>query len=70
MDKSCEESLNELYEYRLELTNKLNMINREIDKLEKEKVESCNHNFVSEREEGMYGGKFWKCSICGKDKNF
>ena len=70
MEQTLEENLNELYGFRLELTNKLNMINREIDKLEKEKVKICIHNFIGEREEGMYGERLWKCSICGKHRDF
>ena len=70
MDNTLEENLNELYKFRLELTNKLNMVNREILKLEEEKVKNCNHNFVGQREEGQYGEKFYICSLCGKHRGF
>mgnify|MGYP001192061282 FL=1 len=46
------------------------MIDREINRLESEKVKKCKHNFIGEREEGMYGEKIWKCSICGKHRDF
>lgn len=67
---TLEESLSELYKYKIELTNKLNMINREISILEEEKIKKCKHNFVSYREEGMYGEILWKCSICGIYRGF
>ena len=67
---SLEENLDELYRYRMNLTNKLNLIDMEIDKLEKEKVKLCDHNFICEREEGMYGERFWKCNKCGLHRGF
>ena len=70
MEQSLDENIDELYKYRMELINKINMIDREINKLESDKMKTCKHNFIGEREEGMYGEKIWKCSICGKHRDF
>ncbi len=70
MEQSLDETIDELYKYKIELTNKLNMINREISILEEEKVKNCKHNFISYREEGMYGEILWKCNKCGVYRGF
>ena len=46
MEQTDEESLNELYKYRMELMNKINLIDLEISRLESEKVKKCNHNLL------------------------
>jgi hypothetical protein len=70
MEKTDEESLQELYKFRLELTNKINLINREISRLEENKVKKCDHIWENVREEYMYGEKFTICKLCGVHRGF
>ena len=68
MDKTQEETLNELYKFRMDLTNKLNLVNKEIERLEKEKIKNCKHEYVTYREDCMYGEKTTCCKYCGVDR--
>ena len=45
MEQSLDETIDELYKYRLDLINKVNMIDREINRLESEKMKKCKNNY-------------------------
>mgnify|MGYP000035076123 FL=1 len=57
--------LNELIKLKYEYQDKLNNIEKEISKLEIEKRQKCKHEWVTEREDCMYGKRFTYCKICG-----
>jgi len=63
MEKSNE--LNELYEKKYDLLDELKIVEKKINILEKERVLKCSHEWIREREPGMYGELFTYCKNCG-----
>ncbi len=58
-----------LYKKKLEYIQMLNNINEEIITIEKNIVNNClhhfdQHNYIEEREDGMYGEVFRVCNRC------
>ena len=45
--------------------NKINIYKKEINTLQKELLQICNHNWVIDREASYYDRTFRYCSICG-----
>ena len=64
-----DESLDELYNEKIDLENKLKIINDKINILEKYKILNCKHEFIVEREGGIYGETFTFCKHCRLDYN-
>ena len=60
-------SLDELYNEKINLENNLKSINDKIKILEKEKIMNCKHEFIVEREGGIYGETFRFCKHCRLD---
>jgi|TARA_Y100000389_G_C17149263_1_gene358780 hypothetical protein len=59
-----------LYEEKIEHIRRVNEISKEIENIESKIVRKCleyheTHDFVYEREEGMYGESFQICTRCG-----
>ena len=61
------DNLNELYNEKTVLENKLKIINEKIKILEQEKINNCDHDFIVEREDCMYGEKYRYCKHCRVD---
>ena len=59
------DKLNELYDIKYRLLYELKKTEIKIKILEKERISKCNHEWVTERESGMYGEKFTYCKNCG-----
>ena len=62
-----DKSLDELYNEKIDLENKLKLINDKINILEKEKIMICKHEFIVEKEDCMYGTTFRYCKHCRVD---
>ncbi len=58
-------NLKELIKLKYEYQDKLNNIEKEISKLETDKINICRHEWITEREDGMYGERFTYCRRCG-----
>tara|TARA_B100000161_G_C33360569_1_gene328746 strand:+ start:245 stop:454 length:210 start_codon:yes stop_codon:yes gene_type:complete len=56
--------IDKLYREKYDMINKLKKIEEKIKVLEKERIASCNHKWVTEREQGIYGNKFTYCEHC------
>ena len=70
MEKTLDEKINELYKFRHELIDKLEIVNKDISLLEKEKVKNCSHIWVVEREDGAYGERYTYCSKFRVNKTY
>lgn len=70
MEKSNNDELNELIEYKYELMNKLKEVEIKIKKLEDIKIKNCNHSWRTEREDGIYGERYTYCIYCGVNRNW
>ena len=57
-------NLKELIKLKYEYQNKLNNIEKVIRKLETDKINICRHEWVTEREYGMYGERYTYCKFC------
>lgn len=57
--------LKELIKIKYKLQSELNTIEKEINKLNENKIKLCKHEWVTEREECMYGERFTYCKYCG-----
>ena len=70
MEKTLDEKMNELYKFRHELMDKLEIVNKNISLLEKDKVKNCEHIWVVDREDCAYGERYTYCSKCRVDKTY
>ena len=57
--------LKELIKIKYKLQSELNTIEKEINKLNENKIKLCKHEWVTERGECMYGERFTYCKHCG-----
>jgi len=58
-----------LLETKIACSNRLKKINEQLDKLQYDISKTCiehfgNHDYIEERENGMYGETFYTCSRC------
>lgn len=59
------DKLDDLYDKKYKLLYELKVIDEQIKVLEKERISKCNHEWVTEREQGIYGEKYTYCKNCG-----
>ena len=59
------ENLDELYKKKYDLIKELKIIEKKIKEAEKNRVLKCSHEWIREREPGMYGEVFTYCKNCG-----
>ena len=57
--------LKELIKLKYQYQDKLEKIEKEISKLENQKIKNCKHEWVTEREDCMYGEIYTYCKLCG-----
>tara|TARA_B100000686_G_C16367416_1_gene750800 strand:+ start:37 stop:246 length:210 start_codon:yes stop_codon:yes gene_type:complete len=57
-------NIEELYREKYDMINKLKIIEKKINILEKERISKCDHEWVTEREPGVYGEKYTYCKYC------
>jgi hypothetical protein len=63
MDKIFNEK-NELVKEKYDLLKKLKIIEKRIKELDITIINNCEHEWIREREEGIYGETFTKCIKC------
>ena len=61
-------NIGELCREKYIMINKLKIIEEKIKQLEKERVLKCSHEWITERESGIYGEKYIYCKHCGVNK--
>ena len=59
----------ELYSEKINVHNRLNNIINQLNEIENKLSQACfdafgNHDYIEERESGMYGERFYICSRC------
>ena len=59
------DNLDELYKKKYDLIKELKIVEKNIKEVEKERVLKCSHEWVREREPGIYGELFTYCKNCG-----
>jgi hypothetical protein len=66
--KELDIQISDLYSERYDLTQKLNEIAANIKQLKIQKIKICGeltqHDMITDREDGMYGETFRRCSLC------
>ena len=55
---------------KYELQNRLKQIELTLEDLQITIVNNCNHEWVTEREGGMYGERYTICKNCGVNRNY
>ena len=65
MEKN-KQKLNELVKIKYDYLNKLKDIEKEIEEIQKNIVDECEHEWIRKREPGQYGELFTICSKCRK----
>ena len=63
---NLQEEINELHEERNLYKEKVRIINCKISKLKRTVEAICQHDWIRERDNVMYGETFWHCRHCGK----
>ena len=53
-----------LQEIKCNLQINLNILEKELEKLSNKIMDECKHEFIIEREEGMYGERWKTCKHC------
>tara|TARA_B100000035_G_C21022136_1_gene564499 strand:+ start:636 stop:845 length:210 start_codon:yes stop_codon:yes gene_type:complete len=61
-------NINELYKKKYDLIKELKIVEKKIKEVEKERVLKCSHEWITEREPGMYGENFTYCKYCRVNK--
>ena len=69
MDNNSNSKMNELLKQKNEYKKKIIEIEEEIEKLLKDEVNNCEHEWIKEREPGQYGELYNICSKCRVDKS-
>lgn len=69
MDKVYERK-KELVNEKYELLKRLNQIELTLKDLEITIVNNCKHEWITKREDGMYGERYILCKNCGVYRNF
>ena len=60
----------ELVNEKYELLNRLKQIELTLEDLQITIVNNCKHEWVTKREEGMYGERYTICKHCGVYRNY
>lgn len=72
MDSSCIEELQNriknMYQVKCFHQSEIKKIENLIEETQKKIVQSCNHEWVTEREDGQYGELYTTCKKCGLDR--
>ena len=69
MDNNSNSKMNELLKQKNEYKKKIIEIEEEIEKLLKDEVNNCEHEWIKEREPGQYGELYNIRSKCRVDIN-
>lgn len=69
MDKVFEKR-NKLVEEKYALQKRLNEIELTLKDLEITIVNNCKHEWITEREEGLYGERYTICKKCGVNRYY
>ena len=53
-----------LQQIKYNLQRNLNILEKELEKLSNKIINECDHEFIIEREDGMYGERWKTCKHC------
>ena len=53
-----------LQQIKYNLQRNLNILEKELEKLSNKIINECDHEFIIEREDGMYGERWKTCKNC------
>ena len=64
------EAKNSLINEKYELLEKLKTIENKIKECDDYIGKQCNHEWITEREDGIYGDRFTVCKLCKINRGF